>query len=119
MFCHAVGEDLPWPDGSFDTITAATSLDHAIHLPDLLREIIRVLIPGGRLIIWIGFIEGAKPYDPELEPSAVDDYHLFHFDKAWLERLLAEQFELCVRFKVPEKNEWFYLYEIPHRRLSP
>jgi SAM-dependent methyltransferase len=117
-FCQAVGEDLPWPDASFDTIVLGTSLDHAINPIDMLGEVARLLVPGGRALIWVGFIRGAKAYDPA-EPSAVDDYHMFHFDKGWFEAFMAKQFELCDRVNITGRNDWFYMYETPHRRRVP
>jgi SAM-dependent methyltransferase/regulator of replication initiation timing len=118
-FCHAVGEDLPWPDASFETIALGTSLDHAINPVDVLGEVARLLVPGGRALIWVGFIKGAKAYDPAVEPSAVDDYHMFHFDKGWFEALMAKQFELCDRVNIAGRNDWFYMYETPQRRRVP
>src|ERR1051326_5228010 len=40
-FAYGVGEELPWADASFETVVAATSLDHAIDLYDTLSEIDR------------------------------------------------------------------------------
>jgi SAM-dependent methyltransferase/regulator of replication initiation timing len=118
-FCHAVGEDLPWPDASFETIVLGTSLDHAINPVDVLGEVARLLVPGGRALIWVGFIKGARAYDPTAEPAAVDDYHMFHFDKSWFETLMGKQFELCDRINIAERNDWFYMYETPQRRRVP
>jgi SAM-dependent methyltransferase len=38
---------LTFPDGSFDLIISAEVLEHVFDLPDVLREIARVLKPGG------------------------------------------------------------------------
>jgi regulator of replication initiation timing len=118
-FCHAVGEDVPWPDASFETIALGTSLDHAISPIDALGEVTRLLVPRGRALIWVGFIEGARAYDPAAEPCAVDDYHMFHFDKGWFEALMGKQFELRDRVNIAGRNDWFYMYETPHRRRVP
>ena len=47
---EAYGEKLPFEAGRFDLIIARQALHHARDLPALLRELYRVLRPGGRLI---------------------------------------------------------------------
>jgi SAM-dependent methyltransferase len=42
---------LPLPDGSIDRVLAVHSLEMAASAPDQLREIWRVLVPGGRLLL--------------------------------------------------------------------
>jgi SAM-dependent methyltransferase len=44
------GEQLPFPDASFDLVFARQVLHHARDLPQLCREISRVLKPGGKFI---------------------------------------------------------------------
>jgi len=44
-------EDLPFPDGSFDVVTIAFGIRNFEHREAALREILRVLRPGGRLVI--------------------------------------------------------------------
>jgi SAM-dependent methyltransferase len=116
-FEYAVAEALPWPDASFDTVTVATSLDHAIDLNDALTEIERVLVPGGRLLLWVGFVAGAVPYDRDKEPASVDAYHMFHFDEGWFEDLLGQRFEIRDRTNIAD-NSWFYRYEKPASGLD-
>lgn len=51
-FAHvAPGQPLPFPDGSFDGITAASSIEQTPDPQATLRELYRVLKPGGRLRI--------------------------------------------------------------------
>lgn len=66
---HAVDlnavERLPFPDGRFDSVLASDMLAH-MHRPDaLMREIARVLRPGGKAIITAAFINwmGEYPYE--------------------------------------------------------
>ena len=47
----AVGEALPWRDGSFDAVYVSHVLHHARDLSAVLREAERVLRPGGRLFV--------------------------------------------------------------------
>lgn len=68
----AVGQDLPFDDGSFDTVVYSYSLHHVPTdaLPAALHEARRVLRPGGRLVV----IEPAvdRP-DRAIAPEVVDE----------------------------------------------
>ena len=44
-------ENLPWPDGSFDRVTIAFGIRNFEHRELALREFLRVLRPGGRLVL--------------------------------------------------------------------
>lgn len=46
--------DLPFPDNSFDLVVAYNSLMDVDDLPGAVREISRVLVVGGRLVLSIG-----------------------------------------------------------------
>jgi SAM-dependent methyltransferase len=98
---RGISEYLPWPDRCFDTLISATSLDHCLSLDRSLNEVRRVLRPDGCFLLWIGSNPGAPPYrplDPAFEPA--DQFHLFHFDIAWFEPLLARHFETIDRVKL-------------------
>lgn len=47
-------EFTPFADAQFDTIVFATSLDHVCDLEDTARETNRILVDGGRVVIWMG-----------------------------------------------------------------
>lgn len=52
-------ERLPWPDGSFDVVTAVNALQFAGDTLDALAEFARVLAPGGCIAI-ANWAEGAR-----------------------------------------------------------
>jgi ubiquinone/menaquinone biosynthesis C-methylase UbiE len=56
----APAERLPFPDASFDTVVATFVLCSVASLADSLREIDRVLAPGGRFL----FLEHVRSSDP-------------------------------------------------------
>ena len=62
---------LPFPDGSLDFVTIGYGLRNVSDLPECLREIARVLAPGGRL----GCLDVGKVEPPWLRPPA--DFYLF------------------------------------------
>jgi SAM-dependent methyltransferase len=94
-FVRGFAEFLPWPDGAFDVVVVGTSLDHVLCLKQTFAEIKRVLRPEGRFLVWVGFIPGAQPYDPEGKSVApIDDYHLFHFDEPWFDERVGAEFRV-------------------------
>jgi len=98
---QAISEYLPWPDRSFSTVISATSLDHCISLDRSIDEMIRVLRPDGRILLWVGSNPGSPPYRP-LDPNFVpaDRFHLFHFDTSWFEPMLESRFTVADRVKL-------------------
>jgi demethylmenaquinone methyltransferase / 2-methoxy-6-polyprenyl-1,4-benzoquinol methylase len=58
LVCDA--EHLPFPDGHFDLATVAFGLRNMTHKEDALREMRRVLKPGGKLLV-LEFSRVAKP----------------------------------------------------------
>jgi SAM-dependent methyltransferase len=48
----AAAERLPWPDGWFDAVVADSVLEHLDTPARALDEWVRVLRPGGRLVVW-------------------------------------------------------------------
>jgi ubiquinone/menaquinone biosynthesis C-methylase UbiE len=54
-FLNGDSEHLPFADGSFDVITCSNSFHHYPHQDQAVKEMHRVLRPGGRLVILDGF----------------------------------------------------------------
>lgn len=42
---------LPWPDRTFDSLVSVNTLHHMTDIPAVLREIVRVVRPGGRVVL--------------------------------------------------------------------
>jgi SAM-dependent methyltransferase len=93
VFVQGTAEFVPWADRTFDTVVAATSLDHVLLLDRALREIRRVLRPDGTFVTWVSFQAGAATYDPyRPDVRPVDEFHLFHFDRLWFEAAVGVEF---------------------------
>ena len=68
-FVQADAQDLPFPDATFDCITIAFGLRNVTDKDQALRSMLRVLKPGGRLLV----LEFSKPGN-ELLSKAYDAY---------------------------------------------
>lgn len=68
-FVQADAEKLPFPDNHFDCITIAFGLRNVTHKEDAIASMLRVLKPGGRLLV----LEFSKP-DNELLSKVYDQY---------------------------------------------
>jgi demethylmenaquinone methyltransferase/2-methoxy-6-polyprenyl-1,4-benzoquinol methylase len=68
-FVQADAEKLPFPDNHFDVVTIAFGLRNVTHKEDALRSMLRVLKPGGRLLV----LEFSKPSNALLS-RAYDAY---------------------------------------------
>lgn len=61
---HAKGESLPLADAQFDLVLAFSVLEHVDDLPQVLREIQRVLKPGG--LLWFNTASAMSPWQDEI-----------------------------------------------------
>lgn len=93
-YAQTFAENIPWPDGSFETVIVGTSLDHFYLLDAALAEIKRVLKPGGRLLLWTTLLQQSPPYDPYTQQiEQPDELHLFHPGKNWFPQLFQKDYE--------------------------
>ncbi|MDH1264098.1 MULTISPECIES: bifunctional demethylmenaquinone methyltransferase/2-methoxy-6-polyprenyl-1,4-benzoquinol methylase UbiE [unclassified Pseudomonas] len=72
-FVQADAEKLPFPDNHFDCVTIAFGLRNVTHKDEAIRSMLRVLKPGGRLLV----LEFSKPSSSLL--SKVYDTYSFNF----------------------------------------
>lgn len=80
-------EDLPFADASFDVVTILETLSHLKDLPKALKEIRRVLKPGG-------FLLGSLPHkNMESYIWADNRLHTRYFDEAQLRDVLEVEFQ--------------------------
>jgi SAM-dependent methyltransferase len=107
-------EFLPWAAESFDVVVCATSLDHCLSLDRTLREIYRTLKIDGVFLLWVGFVAGSVEYDPK-NPliKKIDPYHLFHFDRPWLDLILERySFSLLELVNFDEQSHFYALRKL-------
>ena len=52
-FIRAYAESLPFNDNSFDSVLFATTIDHVRDPQQAISEAVRVLKPGGHIIVWL------------------------------------------------------------------
>lgn len=133
--CMAFAEDLPYRDNFFDIVVCTDVLEHVLDLNLAMKEVLRCLKPGGKLIIRVPYKEDLSAYLTEDCPY--DFVHLRNFDEGNLQ-MLTKIFDLSFeeyslsgrnnsyhRFKLFNKNtklSWFsksvyYLLKVGERFL--
>jgi ubiquinone/menaquinone biosynthesis C-methylase UbiE len=50
-FVVADAAHLPWRDGAFDCVVSVNALHHMIDIPGVLREIVRIVRPAGKIVL--------------------------------------------------------------------
>jgi SAM-dependent methyltransferase len=84
-------EDCPYRDGMFDIVVCCDVLEHVLDLNQCCREILRVLKPGGTIVIRVPNEENLDIY---LDHSLPYEYiHLRSFDFSSLRLLFSKVFE--------------------------
>lgn len=72
-------EDLPYRDGAFDAVVCTDVLEHVIDLNAAVREIRRVLKPGGLAVVRVPYREDLAPYNDPRYPYSLA--HVRNFDE--------------------------------------
>ena len=84
---------LPWEDASCDLLTAFDVLEHIRELPDAVREVARVLSPGGTLVMSVPVYDGPTGWLVRLLDK--DPTHVHKVDRGfWLRSALGSHFDL-------------------------
>jgi 2-polyprenyl-3-methyl-5-hydroxy-6-metoxy-1,4-benzoquinol methylase len=107
---HALARDLGSPElapSSFDVITMRQSLEH-VHDPlEVLRQARRLLVPGGKLMVWVPNLDsvafrwfGSAWFGLDLPR------HLTHFTPATLRRMVGEAGFQVERLRMIRHSSW-------------
>jgi len=86
----ARAEELPFDDSVFDAVVACDVLEHVLDLNAVCREMLRVLKPGGLLVVRVPNLEDLSVYLREDLPY--EFIHLRNFDLAGLRLLFGKIF---------------------------
>lgn len=109
---------LPFSDGSFDHIECIDILEHVKDLPAVMRELHRILAPGGRIHIeGPHFTSYTWPTDPTHRRAFAINTFEFFTKRSFLERdyyfdfSFAEVQTRLIRFQRVFHQPWNYLVE--------
>ncbi len=91
---YALVDEMPYESDVFDVVVCTDVLEHVLDLNSAVRQILRVLKPGGRLIVRVPFNEDLGGY----LDGPYEFIHLRNFDEAGL-RLLFERVFGCVHLE--------------------
>ena len=107
------GRHLPFPDDSFDAVLCSQVFEHVFTPREFLAEILRVLRPGGRLVMTVPFVwdEHEQPHDYARYSSfgLTSVIRAAGFDGVMLRKSIADA---RVLFQLVNA----YLYKITHSR---
>lgn len=99
VICSVI--DLPFPDEKFDTVFCTQVLEHVFEHDKIMNEIIRVLKPGGTLILTVPFA-----WELHEEP-----YDFFRYSKYALKQLF-ENTGFSVDYIKPNGGKWAAIYQL-------
>ncbi len=92
-------EKMPFRDGAFDLVTATDVLEHVLDLNAAVSELLRVLKPGGTLIVRTPFNEALS-----IDNGVYEYVHLRSFDYPTLYLLFTKIFD-CEVIDIPQDME--------------
>jgi len=105
-------ERLTWPDNHFDAVFSINCLDHTSDPTACLREIHRVVKPGGRIVLHFDIDSPLRKLHKAVRPTcALLHPHSFSYD--WVEREVFSRFNIERTYRDPEtfKGRRAKLYE--------
>lgn len=74
-YCAAPSEAIPYPDGSFDSVTSFNSLDHVDNVDATIAEMMRVTAPGGQVLLIVEIGHLPTPTEPhDLDERVVEKF---------------------------------------------
>ena len=88
---------LPFGDAYFGTVILDNVLEHISEPMDLLSEIQRVLVEGGRFVVGVPGVKGYKQDS---------DHKIFYDEKKLVETLKLARFEKFKILAMPIRSEW-------------
>jgi ubiquinone/menaquinone biosynthesis C-methylase UbiE len=103
-------ETLAFPDGSFDAVHMNHVLEHLVDPAETLREIHRVLSPGGLLVVEVPneidefFVAVCTAFGRPPEPYSVASPHVYHFNARSLTNVLNKAGFLVYHLSTPRRN---------------
>lgn len=128
---RSTADAIPLPDGSHATVISNSVLEHVSDLDGVLKELARVLAPGGRLFITVptrGFWEHLERFFGRAEADRVNEEYvhrnLFTAEE-WGRRLAGHGFvvEKVLAFQPARVTFWYRMFRLLGRkglgRLSP
>lgn len=99
-------------DGIADVVISNHALEHTLSPLDELRELRRLLRPGGRLVLWLPLDD----WRTQRRPRPDDNHHLYTWTPLLLRNLLEEA-EFEVRECRVVAHAWPQFHELLFRRL--
>lgn len=108
-FVNADATALPFPDASFDAVTFFDVLEHVPDDSAAAREALRVLRPGGWIMVSSPNLDWRSPYHRIMQPICPDDREMMDrwahvrrgYDSEGLERLFGGPADRCADFINP------------------
>lgn len=104
---------LPFADGTFASVLSVQSIEHVPDAREVLREVVRVLQPGGTAIfVTPNRLEFARP------DEIIDPYHYVEYDPVELRELGLGFFEEVEVLGLTGSARWQELIDEEHSRLD-
>jgi SAM-dependent methyltransferase len=101
------------PDGCADVVISNHALEHTLAPLAELRELLRLLKPGGRLVLWVPLDDWRRQRRPD---PGDENHHLYTWTPLLLSNLLAEAGFVAREVEVVT-SAWPQRHELLHRVL--